>query len=214
MNGDPILKLFASPKIIGLVGDPNQGKSNLLYWLISELRKTYEFNLYSYGLRCSLGEQKIFSVEELEVIRNSIVIVDEFATLFNLDDRKEKRQIESSFRLIYHNQNVVLLCGLPDNYRKFIAAKLHAVIFKRCTISDFVNGSHVKNVALNYRGAELGSAVLNIPLDQCLVNDGDHWYNPTIPLMGQFDTKAGNPAILRQRPLQKNVTKNVLQKVE
>src|SRR5574338_1070614 len=152
MNLDVITKLVDNPKLIGIVADANQGKSNLLYFMINSLRAKYHFNLYSYGLRVDLGERKIYSVEELEVIHNSIIIIDEFASMFDVDDRKEKKQIEQTLRLIFHNNNVVILCGLPENYKKFIASKLNVIIYKRCALKDFINGSRVKQVAYNYRG--------------------------------------------------------------
>lgn len=189
--------LFDKPKVIGIVADANWGKSNLIYHLITNLRKTHEFCLYSYGLRMSVGEQKIFSVEELERIQNGVVFLDEFATLLDLDNRKQKEQVERTFRLIFHNNNILVLSGLPENYKKFISAKLSVYIFGRCTIADFINGSRVKAVATNYTGQELGSTILNIPQTEFMVYDGNH-YTPSqvSPYLEEFDTKKQNQPIL------------------
>lgn len=194
-----LLELFKEPKLIGMIADANQGKSNTLYWTIETLRESYQFRLYTYGLRVSLGEQKIFSVEELETIHDSIIIVDEFANLFDVDDRKEKKQIERTMRLIFHNNNILLLCGLPENFKKFIASKLNAMIFKRCALKDAINGSRVKQVMFNYEGAEQGAAVLNIPIDQAIVYDGTHYTHVTIPYIEACDTKRDNANILQKR---------------
>lgn len=196
-NHDSILSLFESPKLIGVVADANQGKSNMLYWAIKALRDRHEFKLYTFGLRVSLGEQKIYSVEELESIHNAIIIIDEFANMFDIDDRKEKKQIERTLRLIFHNNNVVLLCGLPENFKKFIASKLNAMIFKRCALVDFINGSRVKKVAFNYEGDEQGAAVLNIPINQAIVYDGTHYTHVNIPYLKETDTKKNNQPILK-----------------
>lgn len=204
---DKLLDLFQTPKLIGLVADANTGKSNLLYWAIKTLQTRYAFKLYSYGLRVNLGEQKIFSVEELEIVRDSIIIVDEFASLFDVDDRKEKKQIERTLRLIFHNNNVVLFAGLPENYKKFIASKLNAVIYKKCALKDFINGSRVKQLALNYEGQEQGAAVLNIPVQTAIVYDGIHYTHVNIPHMAEYDTKASNASILVQKNVQEIVQK-------
>lgn len=196
-NHDKIINLFKAPKLIGLVADANEGKSNLLYWLIKALREDYKFNLYSYGLRANVvGERKIYSVEQLEIIHDSIIIIDEFASMFDIDDRKEKKQIEQTLRLIFHNNNVVLLCGLPENFKKFIASKLDSVIFKRCALSDFINGSRVKKIAFNYRGYELGAAVLNVEVDNAIVYDGKFYDKVNIPYVEEGDTKKNNISIL------------------
>ena len=196
-NQDKIINLFKAPKLIGMVGDANNGKSNVIYWLIKALREEYKFKLYSYGLRAHVvGEQKIYSVEQLEIIHNSIIIIDEFASMFDIDNRTEKKQIEQTLRLIFHNNNVVLLCGLPENFKKFIASKLDAVIFKRCALGDFINGSRVKKVAFNYRGYELGAAVLNLEVDKAIVYDGQFYSKVSIPYIGEGDTKKNNVSIL------------------
>lgn len=199
-NHDAILELFKEPKLIGLVGDADSGKSNLLYWVIKALRDKYNFNLYSYGLRVYVqGEQKIFSVEQLEQIHDSIIIIDEFASLFDLDDRKQKKQIENTLRLIFHRNNVVLFCGLPENYKKFIASKLQAVIYKQCAIGDFINGSRVKALIQLYSGDEKGSAMLSMSPDKALIWDGKNYHKTTVPYVPDGDTKASNADILKKR---------------
>lgn len=199
-NHEKMIDLFRTPKLIGMVGDADSGKSNTLYFIIKSLRESFNFRLYTYGLRAYLrDEQKIYSVEQLEGLRDSIIIIDEFASLFDVDDRKEKKQIERTLRLIFHNNNVVLFCGLPENYKKFIASKLDAVIFKRCALSDFINGSRVKKIAFNYEGIEQGSAVLDIKKDRALVWDGTHYHPVFVPYIEEGDTKASNVDILQKR---------------
>jgi len=199
-NHQHVLKLFQEPKLIGLIGDRNSGKSNLLYWLISELREEYQFHLFYYGLRARIsGAVQIFSTEELEVIHDSIVIVDEFATLFDVEDRRQKKQIENTLRLINHNNNVILLCGLPENYRKFIASKLDSMIFKQSNIADAINGSMTKKRIVNYGGNERGSAVLALRLDEAIVYDGEHYYKAVIPYVQEGDTKLKNEPILKTK---------------
>ncbi len=196
-NQDKIINLFKAPKLIGLVGDANEGKSNVIYWAIKALREEYKFKLFSYGLRVNIvGEQKIYSVEQLEIIHNSIIIIDEFASMFDIDDRKEKKQIEQTLRLIFHNNNVVMLCGVPENYKKFIASKLDSVIYKRCALGDFINGSRIKKIAFNYRGYELGAAVLNVEKEKAIVYDGQFYHKVSVPLVPEGDTKKNNASIL------------------
>lgn len=196
-NHDKIINLFKAPKLIGMVGDANSGKSNLIYWLIKALRDDFKFNLYSYGLRANVvGEQKIYSVERLEAIHDAIIIIDEFASLFDIDDRKEKKQIEKTLRLIFHNNNVVLLCGLPENYKKFIASKLDAAIFKQCALSDFINGSRIKKVAFNYSDYEMGAAVFDIPKERAIVYDGMDYHKVNVPYLEETDSKRNNVSIL------------------
>ena len=197
-NHQEILKLFESPKLIGLIGDRHSGKSNLLYWVIQSLREHYNFRLFYYGLRANIaGATQIFSVERLETIHDSVVIIDEYATLFDVEDRTQKKQIENTLRLINHNNNVILLCGLPENYRKFIASKLDAMVFKQSSIGDAINGSLVKKRVISYSGNERGSAVLALKPYEAIVYDGIDYHKVTIPYLAETDTKRKNEPILK-----------------
>ena len=201
-----ISKLFNKPKVIGLVGNANEAKSNLIYWFLDELKKEYKFKVYVYGLRCPVVNTiQVHSVEEIEQVKDSILIVDEMTSLFDLDNRKVKAQIENTIRLIFHNNNILMVCGLGENFKKFLSAKLTAVIFKKVTLADLINGSTVKNILMSYKGNERGQSILNLALNEAIIYDGLHYHKVDVPYLKQYDTKAKNCAIL----VRKNAVKNV-----
>ncbi len=193
-----LLDLFNKPKIIGLISNVNEGKSNLLYYLIQELRKTKIFKLYVYGLRSKLKDTiEIHSVEELEQIKNSLIILDEVMALWDLDNRMLKKQIENTLRLIHHNNNILIISAVPENIKKFISSKLNIIIYKKVTFEDFINGSSIKRNILNYKGMERGSKVLNMKIDEALVYDGKHYTKIEIPYLKDFDSKLDNEKIFK-----------------
>jgi len=198
--------LFSKPSIVGLVGNANEAKSNLIYYILDTLKKDFKFKVYVYGLRCNvLNTTIVHSVEEIEQVQNSIIIVDEMENLFDFSDRKVKKQIEKTIRLIFHNNNILFLCGLGENFKKFLSAKLSVVIYKKTTIADLINGSVVKRIVLKYEGAEKGSNILHLNLDEALVFDGLHYEKIKIPYLKQYDTKASNVPILVRKSVPKNV---------
>jgi hypothetical protein len=208
-----IKDLAKEPSILGVIGDTNEAKSNLLYHLIEEFKKEGTFKLYSYGLRVKIpGNQEIFSVEELEQIKNSIIILDEVMTLWDLENKMAKRKIEKSLRLIFHNNNLLIICLLPENVKKFIAGKIQKYFFKKVTIPDLINGSKTKNIILGYKGQELGSSILNLEKGETLFFDGLHYEKLNIPYYKQYDTKRNNPQIIQK--VTKKVSKKVNQKVQ
>jgi len=205
-----IKELFDKPKIISICADVNQGKSNLIYYLLNELKKEGTFKLFVYGLRSEIENSvRIHSIEELEGIKNSVIIVDEFFTLFDLDNRKIKNQIENSLRLIHHNNNILLLCGVGENFKKFISGKISVMIYKKVTFEDMINGSTVKNVILNYKGAEKGSTLLNLGIDEALIYDGKHYEKIEVPYMKKYDSKKDNVDIICSKKCANSVPKNV-----
>ena len=101
-----IKELFNKPHIVGIIGNADSGKSNLLYSIIDQI-KGYA-KIRAFGLRKDIKSVHHFnSIKELEEITNSAVIIDEYYTLFDLENRKNKSQIEQILRLIFHNNNVV-----------------------------------------------------------------------------------------------------------
>lgn len=192
-------ELFKKPSLIGLISDINQGKSNTLYHIIETLRKDSDFNLVTFGLKSKLNDAaEIFSLEELELVEDSLIVIDETFSLFDLDHRGKKKQIEQTLRLLNHKNNILLLSLLPENCKKFIASKLDVVIFKRCTISDFINGSMVKRIITQYRGNEMGNTVLNMAIDKALIYDGSYRVMD-VPYLKQHDSKKGNKPIIRDK---------------
>ena len=205
-----INNLFNKPKIIGVVGDVNTGKSMTLYNILEGLAENNTFNLYYYGLRLDfekVASQRVYSVAELESIQDSIIIIDELSSLFDLDNRKIKKIIENTLRLINHNNNVLILCGTPENFKKFLSAKVDVYAFKKCTLRDFINGSTSKNIINAYNGYEKGSEVLNLAIDEMLLFDGYHYEKKKVEYLEDYDSKQDNVSILQKRS--KKCSKNV-----
>ena len=192
-----IKELFDKPKIIGIVADINQGKSNLIYYLVEELKKQGTFNLYTYGLKIKIKEAKnINSINEMETIEGSVLIIDEMFSLFDLDNTRIKAQLEKTFRLINHNNNILVLCGVGENYKKFLSSKLDIIIYKKINFYDLINGSRVKNTALNYRGQEAGNTLLNLSVDEALIFNGKNYNKIIVPYQKEYDSKLKNKPII------------------
>ena len=203
-----IKNLFSKPQVIGVISNANQGKSMMLYHFLEELKKEYNFKTYSYGLRIDIeNNKKIFSVAELEETTNSVIIIDEFATLIDIDNRKVKKQVENTIRLIYHNNNVLLLCGLGQNFPKFISSKLDIIIYKKILLADLINGSSAQRNIINYKGYELGSTILNLAIDEAIIYYKGSYEKINIPYLAQYDSKKDNIDILNKIEVVETVSK-------
>ena len=200
-----LIKYFNKPKILSIIGDVNTGKSNLIYYLIKQLKENYSFNLVTFGLKFKIKNATIInSLEQLENCRNSLIFLDEFYTLFDLDDRKKKRQIERTLRLIHHNNNVLVLVGVPENFKKFISGKISTCFYKKVTFDNFINGSSVKGNLISYEGHGMGSKTLNLLKNEVLVFDKDYKIL-NVPYLKEFDSKANNKNIFVEKKSAENV---------
>ena len=206
--------LFNKPKIIGLVANVNEGKSNTIYYIIDELKKAGSFSLYTYGLKSKIPKAKqIHSVNEMERVKDSVLVVDEMFSLFDLDNRKTRKLIENTLRLLNHNNNILLLAGVGENFKKFLSSKIDYMIYKRVTFDDLINGSRVKNIIKGYKGVEAGSTLLDLEIDEALIYDGLHYEVIHIPYMKAYDSKINNKQIIRSEKVSKKDTKSVPKKV-
>jgi hypothetical protein len=199
--------IFTDPSIraIGLIADPNQGKSNVIYYIIKALQAKYNTKMYAYGLRVMFeGIQRINSIEELESISNSVVFLDEFPSLFSLSNRRQKEKFEESMRKIYHSNNIVIICGLPHNFDKFLSGLLNCIIFKQSTLVDFIQRSPAERIIASFSPAigsfiQKGSRMLTMPKDMALVFDGQHYHDVDVPYIQEGDAKRFNLPILQPK---------------
>jgi len=195
-----IVDLFSKPCIIAIVSDINEGKSNLVYYLIKELDKKFKYNLYTFGLKMEIeNATNINSVSELEGIKDSIIFLDEVMSLWDLDNRVAKKQIERTLRLINHNNNILVISAVPENLKKFISSKINIIIYKKVTFADFINGSSVKRIILEYKGDERGTNILNLKKDEAIMFDGQHYSKIGVPYLSDFDTKKDNLKIVKKK---------------
>lgn len=204
--------IFSDPslRVIGIVGNPNEAKSNTLYHLINVLKTKYQKpSIYAYGLKTRVeGVQTINRINELEVIQNSVVIVDEFYNFLRLSNRKAKEQSEETFRKVYHSNNIIILVGVPHNYDKFLSGMLQCVIFKQSNLEDFIQRSSLQQFTASYSGGfevQKASTVLAMPKNVALVwIPGEHAYEVEIPYAEYGDSKRFNPKILVEIPTKKH----------
>lgn len=104
-----------------------------------------------------------------------------------------------------------MLCGVGENFKKFLSSKLDVIIYKKIDFEDLINGCRVKNVIKNYKGPEAGTTLLNLGIDEALIFDGESYDKIHVPYMKEYDSKAKNVEIV-QKSIPKSVPKNVQKK--
>lgn len=187
-------------RAIGIIADVNQGKSNTIYHCIKALQNKYKVNIYSYGLHMDVaGMYKINSINELESIHDSVIFIDEFPSLFSMNNARQKEKFEESMRKVFQHtsNNIVIICGLPHNFTKFLAGLLQVIVFKQCTIEDFIQRSSPQQAVSSFKPQGMhyvgkGSEMLTMPKNIALVYnkmDTPRWTEVEIPHEKEFDSK-------------------------
>jgi hypothetical protein len=171
------IKQILKHKIIGIVGEQNAGKTTVLIELINKTQiykcnKVAFFYHEKYKKNIKGIDKYINNIEELLYIENSIIFVDEFKYIFNLDDRHQKRTVESVLNMIEHNNNILILCGLPSYYKQLISKHVKHWLLKKFKFKDCVNGSSLKQYSMSLQGEFNGGIGLNIKIDKVLSRHG------------------------------------------
>lgn len=206
---DSIADIFEDKSIrsIGVIADVHQGKTNTLNHIIKALQERYDAAFWASGLRSKLdGVEEMHSIQELESIYNSVVIVDEFPDLFDMENARQKREFEKSMRKIYHSNNILIICGLPRNFNLRLGAMLQAIIFKQCTLTDFVQRSPTDAAIKSFSSAfgsqiQKGANMLTMNKNLALYHEigSKHWWELDVPYYEEIDSKRFNPTILVPR---------------
>jgi hypothetical protein len=199
-NRSRLLELYTEPRVVGIIGDIGSSKSNTAYFIIDQLLEIYDMNLYTFGLRKKIkGSIAIFQVSELERLRNAIVFLDEANLLLDIENRTKKKKIQEMFQLLAHNNCHVTLISPPNTFKKFLSAKLDAMILHEITIAQCINRSYVADTVQTYSGLERGSTMLSLQRGKAILFDGLHYHPVSIPYMKDADTKKDNPPLLRPK---------------
>ena len=193
------LKRILSHHISVILAKQSSGKTTLLCDLIDTYRLNKgTFDVWTYGLKPELTEKLntnvFYNLEKLETLQNSLIIVDEVGSLFELENRKKRKQIETTLRLIAHNNNKLILCGLPFDFKKFVCELATCFMYKAVFVDSLVNGSQAKKYLNTYSGSEKGSHFLNLPTKEVLIYDGltCDWFKDVVKYKRVWDTKRHN----------------------
>lgn len=196
-----------SLRVIGVVADKNQGKSNLLYNIIDITQRNAPTTKIV-GFRLSIrvpGVLSLNTLTELSMVSNSLIIIDELKTLVDLDNRTEVKTLMSILQTLYHphRNNTVILCGLAHNFNGKISGELECVIFKQTTLISVVKRSNLDYIlrSLQAEGkASKNEYTLVMPKDVALIYHPrmqKQWHCIDVPYLEKYDVKKDNEPVIK-----------------
>ena len=195
------IKRILSNDLSIMTARSNEGKTMVLVNLIKEYQKSFNGDIWVFGIKPEVTDKlkvKTFtSLLELEQIKEAVIIIDECGLLFDLDNRKNRKQVDLTLRLVNHNGNKILLSGLPTDFKKYLCAKAKCFMFKTLQMSDLINGSQAKEIVNQHKGVEKGTYLLTLPINKMLCycpnkSKKGHYWIEDIEYLPEFDTKSNN----------------------
>lgn len=179
----------------------NEGKTMTIVNLLLEYMTKYSGDVWVSGLHKDIITQfrkdgfpvKVFySIREMENIKNAIVVADEAGKLLNVVNRKQHEEMLRTLRLVSHQNNRILLAGLPFDFKKLFSAQATCFLYKSLNIAELINGSTIKETLLEYKEYHLGAYTLSIPKDKVLCYDAGGFWLDDSTLLPEYDTKSSN----------------------
>lgn len=196
-----------SLRVIGVIADKNQGKTNLLVNIIEITRRLApETNIVGFRLPVNIPDVLYLNtLTELSKVQNSLIIIDELKTLVDLDNRTEVRILMSILQTLYHPQrnNTVILCGLAHNFNGKISGELEAVIFKQTTLISVIQRTNIDYILRSLRSegkASKNEYTLVMPKETALIYHPrmkKEWHCIDIPYLEEYDVKKDNEPVIK-----------------
>jgi hypothetical protein len=208
----PILELEdllrdKSIRVIGVVGDKNQGKSMLMYNMAEIIRREApQTNLVGFRMSVAVPNMLMLNtLTELSKVSNSFIWIDELKTFVDTDNRTEMKTFLSLLQTLYHpyRNNTVVLCGLAHNFNGKISGELEAVIFKQTTLISIIKRSNLDYMlrSLQSEGkASRNEYTLVMPKNGALIYHPTmqkNWHYVEFDNLPQYDVKANNEPVIK-----------------
>ena len=162
-----------SGRVFGIVGEKHSGKTTALLQLIKESKKfkttTYCYFYHQEYKDSVKGVEFINTLNDLEQIRDGFIFIDEFSELFKLNDRHSTEMVKLVVSQIEHNNNILVLCGLPQYFNKLISSFVgENWLLKGLNYDELINGSGLSKSIKMLSGDFVGGTRLNIPTNKLL----------------------------------------------
>lgn len=196
-----------SLRVIGLVGDKNQGKSGILYNICEILRQKAP-NTKLVGFRMSVqfpGMLMLNDMIELSLVHDSLICLDEVKTFVDTDNRTEFNDFMTILQTLYHpyRNNTIIISGLAHNFNGKLSGELDAIIFKQTTLISVIKRSMIDNIlkGLKQEGkASRNKYTLVMPIDSALIYHPrmeKHWHCIDVPYLKEYDVKRDNKPVIK-----------------
>lgn len=173
-------------RTVGILGDRNQGKTNYMFWLADKYKGERQIVFYAYPnkqLLKHLGYKWIHTLNELELLTNSIIFMDELQKHIKFYQKRTSDDFLELLSVIAHNNNT-LVFSTPMS--QFITKALDVFIdgFAYVKISDMAtlkNGSKSKRLLQEFSCERISKRTLRLKIGEMLqIVDGQEDTNGLI----------------------------------
>ena len=136
-------KWLTNNQPVACIGDPNQGKTNAMFYLASLIDRDVYPNFYTFGYPKHIeGFTQLSSLGELNKIQDAVLIIDEIQKYFKLYEKKSNEALMEMLSFCEH-RNIKLM--FSTQLSQFITKQCEAFIpcwcIKRINIHTLKNGS-------------------------------------------------------------------------
>ena len=156
-------------KTIAILGDRNTGKTNLIFYLAKNYKGNRQILLYAYPK--SYGYKRIYSLEDLSLTTNSIILMDELQNHIKFYNKRTSEEFLELLAVMAHNNNTIIFTTPMSQFiTKALDVFIDGFIYTR--ISDLgvlKNGSKAKRILQNNSFQQINKWSVNLDIGKCLV---------------------------------------------
>jgi hypothetical protein len=132
--------------VIAILGNIDEGKSNLSFWYMNSYKGKRQKCLYGYPQKIQ-GYKSIYTFQDLMKVNNSVIFIDEFSKYFRLYDKNTSQQLIDFLVLMAHKKNTLILTTqLSQMLTRQVESFIDCWAFKRIDLNSLKWGSKARRI--------------------------------------------------------------------
>jgi len=152
-------KVFASNRVVGVIGNQNTAKTSLVLSELIKLKKNIDLPIYVFGVEPSIkkylktqGIEFLYNMEDILdlKIKNSIIYIDEVSSFVSTQTRDKQTDRFKRFinRIVHQNDWLIISTAQVGWFNKLACSMINAFYVKEIELDSLVNNTWLKRVVL------------------------------------------------------------------
>jgi len=169
MNPEAVTSLLDSCHTIAMLGDRNQGKTNLLFYLAKNYKGSKKIVLFGYPKE--MGYKRVFRLSELGTITDSIIVMDELERFIPIYNNSTNQTFLDVLCMMAHQNNTLIFSTpLTQAITKATDNFIDAYIYVKIRdLGSLKNGSKAKRLLMDFKNNLVNTFSANVPLGRFIL---------------------------------------------
>lgn len=171
INFNPLIIDLDKTDSIAILGDRQQGKTNMAFYLLNNYRGVKNVCLYGYPKNFP-GFKNLSSWTDLLKLTDSIIFIDEIQRYIKLYDRRANNELLDLMSFLSHQNNTLIFSTqLSQFITKGVEASIQTWLIKKLDIAGLKNGCKAKRLLTQIADARITDKGMALDVNEVIAFD-------------------------------------------